>query len=129
MAAISTPQPGFALPVSLAADPAPSRQRRDLLEFWMAYALIALAIWTPLLWQRALSLVALAWVIWATVRSFDGWRAMGWRVAGFWRAAWVLPTAISAPHSPGGASNVRLRGSAATISNAPALSAAARSSR
>ena len=95
MAAISTPQPGFALPGSLAVGPAPSRQRRDLREFWMAYALIALAIWTPLLWQRALSLVALAWVIWATVRSFDGWRAMGWRVTGFWRAAWVLPTAIA----------------------------------
>jgi hypothetical protein len=95
MASISTPQPGVALIGAPTAEPASSRRRRDLLEFWTAYALIALAIWAPPLWQRVLSVIALGWVIWTTVRSFDGSKAMGWRVDGFWRSAWVLPTTIA----------------------------------
>ena len=95
MASISTPQPGIALTGTLPADAASVRRRRDLLEFWIAYALITLAIWAPLIWQRVLAVVALAWVVWATFRSFDGWRAMGFRVAHFWRAAWVLPLVLA----------------------------------
>jgi len=94
MASISTPQSGIALASALPDDPASARRRRDLLEFWTAYILITLAIWAPPLWQRGLSLIALAWVIWATVRSFDGWRAMGFRVTGVWRAVWVLPVVL-----------------------------------
>ena len=95
MASISTPQPGIALTGTLPADAASVRRRRDLLEFWIAYALITLAIWAPLMGQRVLAVVALAWVVWATFRSFDGWRAMGFRVAHFWRAAWVLPVVLA----------------------------------
>jgi hypothetical protein len=95
MASISTPQPGIALTCAPSADPASIRRRRDLLEFWTAYVLITLAIWAPLMGQRVLAVVALAWVIWATVRSFDGWRAMGLRVASFWRATWVLPVVLA----------------------------------
>jgi membrane protease YdiL (CAAX protease family) len=95
MASISTPQPGLALTGSMPAEFPSSRRRRDLLEFWTAYALIALAVWTPLPWQLAFSVVALAWVIWATFRSFEGWRTMGFRVSGIWRSAWVLPTALA----------------------------------
>jgi membrane protease YdiL (CAAX protease family) len=71
-----------------------SRTRRDLLEFAVAYGLIALAIWTPLPWQRWLSLAALAWVLLATWLSFDGWRVMGFKVAGFWRSVWVVGVAL-----------------------------------
>ena len=95
MATISTAQSGIALTGALPADPASASRRRDLFEFWTAYALIAVAIWAPLMGQRALAVVALAWVIWATARSFDGWRAMGFRVVGFWRAAWVLPVVLA----------------------------------
>jgi hypothetical protein len=95
MATISTAQSGIALTGTLPADSASGRRRCDLLEFWTAYVLIALAIWTPLQWQRVLSVVALAWVIWATFRSFDGWRAMGFRVSGFWRSAWVFPVVLA----------------------------------
>jgi membrane protease YdiL (CAAX protease family) len=94
MASISTPQSGIAFAGSQPADLFSAKRRRDLLEFWTAYALIALAIWAPPLWQRALAVAALAWVVWSTVRSFDGWRAMGFRVSGFWSSAWVIPTVL-----------------------------------
>jgi hypothetical protein len=71
----------------------PKRQR-DLVELFVAYGLIAAAVWTPLPLQRWLSLAALAWVILSTVRSFDGWHAMGFRVSGFWRSGWVIAVAI-----------------------------------
>jgi len=67
--------------------PAANQKRRD-------YGLILMALWTPLPWQRWLSLTALAWVILATCLSFDGWRAMGFKVSGFWRAAWVVGVAL-----------------------------------
>jgi len=71
------------------------RPSRDAFEFWVAYALIAMAIWAPPIFQQILALAALGWVIWSTVRSFDGWRAMGFRVFAFWRSTWVLPVALS----------------------------------
>jgi hypothetical protein len=93
------------------------RRRRDLVEFSVGYALIALAVWTPLPWQRYLSVAALAWVAVATWRSFDGLHAMGFRGAQFRRAAWVLGVVLAltaaaigvaiwmetlrVPHSPG----------------------------
>ena len=74
------------------------RRRRDWTELFIAYTLIAAAVWTPLPWQRWLSLAALLFVIFATWRSFDGWRAMGFRVVngfrGFWRAGWVIAVAL-----------------------------------
>jgi membrane protease YdiL (CAAX protease family) len=71
------------------------RPRRDAREFWIAYAFIALAIWAPPILQRVLALAALAWVVWATVSSIEGWRAMGFRVSAFWRSTWVIPVALA----------------------------------
>jgi hypothetical protein len=71
-----------------------ARRRRDLAEFSVAYGLIVLALWTPQPWQRWLSLTALAWVLAATCLSFDGWRAMGFRVTGFWRSWWMVASAL-----------------------------------
>jgi membrane protease YdiL (CAAX protease family) len=68
--------------------------RRDVLEFGVAYGLIALAVWTPRPWQQVLSLAALVWVVLASWISFDGWRAMGFQVTGFRRSAWVLVLAL-----------------------------------
>jgi membrane protease YdiL (CAAX protease family) len=67
---------------------------RALVEFAIAYGLIALAVWTPRPWQQGVSLMALAWVLITTWLSFDSWRAMGFRVMGFWRATWVLGVAL-----------------------------------
>lgn len=74
---------------------AASRRRRDLLEVSGAYGLIALAVWTPLPYQRWLSLAGLTWVIATTWLSFDGWRETGFRVARFWRAWWVVAAALA----------------------------------
>lgn len=74
---------------------ATDRRRRALVEFALAYGLIALAVWTPRPWQQWLSLAALLWVLLTTWLSFDGWRAMGFRVTGFWRATWVLGVALA----------------------------------
>jgi membrane protease YdiL (CAAX protease family) len=91
MATIPAPQSEFVL---RAAAPA-RRPRRDAREFWIAYALIALAIWAPPIVQQVLALAALAWVIRSTVRSFEGWRAMGFRVSAFWHSTWVIPVALA----------------------------------
>ncbi len=70
------------------------RKRRDRIELSVTYGLILLAVWTPLPWQRYISLAALAWVLLATWLSFDGWSAMGFRVAGFRRSLWVDGAAL-----------------------------------
>ncbi len=71
-----------------------NRRKRDLLEFSVAYGLIAVALWTPQPWQRWLSLLALASVLLATRFSCDGWDAMGFRTTGFWRSTWVVGVAL-----------------------------------
>src|ERR1700722_14021897 len=86
--AASESQPG--VPERL---PATNRRQRDIWEFSVAYCLILLALWTPRPWQTYLSIAALAWVLLVMWRSFEGWRAMGFRVAGFWRSAWVVAAA------------------------------------
>jgi hypothetical protein len=73
---------------------AAGRKQRDVVELCVAYGLILLAIWTPLPWQRLVSLVALAWVLRATWVSFDGWSAMGLSEAGFRRSLWVVGAAL-----------------------------------
>jgi len=70
------------------------RRRRDVLELAVGYALILLGIWTPLPWQRWFALTALAWVLLATVISFDGWTAMGLRERGFLRSVWATGVAL-----------------------------------
>jgi hypothetical protein len=70
-------------------------RRRAMIEFAVAYGLIALAVWTPRPWQQWLSLAALLWVLFTTWLSFDGWRAMGFRTVGFWRSTWVIGVALA----------------------------------
>lgn len=92
MAAIDLPQVSTsAKQVEPVAEGTASMKRsaRDLVEFLIAFALILAAVWTPLPYQRWLSLGALGWVTLWTWRSFDGVRAMGLRVSQFWRALWV----------------------------------------
>lgn len=73
---------------------AADRKRRALLEVSIGYGLILIAIWTPLPWQRVVDCAALAWVVFATVRSFDGWRAMGLEVSGSLRSLWLVGVAL-----------------------------------
>ncbi len=70
------------------------RKRQDLLELSIGYGLILLAVWTPQPWQRLFYWAALAWVLLATGVSFDGWRAMGFRVSGPLRSLWVVGVAL-----------------------------------
>jgi hypothetical protein len=89
MADLTQPLPFARAQHSLAAEARP-RHKRDLVEFAVAYGLIALAVWTPRPWQQCVSIAVLIWVAWAAWISFDGWLAMGFRVVRFWRASWVL---------------------------------------
>jgi membrane protease YdiL (CAAX protease family) len=68
--------------------------RRDLLELGIGYGLILAALWTPRPSQFALDWAALAWVIAATICSFDGWKAMGLRGRGFVPSLWVAGAAL-----------------------------------
>jgi hypothetical protein len=70
------------------------RRRRDLVELWVAYTLIVLAIWTPQPWQRWVDWTALGWVLLCTALSFDGWTAMGLRERGFLRSLWIAGAAL-----------------------------------
>lgn len=70
------------------------RKRRDRIELSVTYVLILLAVWTPLPWQRFISLIALAWVLLVTWLSFDGWSAMGLTGTGFRRSLWVAGAAM-----------------------------------
>ena len=71
-----------------------AKRRRDLVELVGGFGLIMLAIWTPLPLQRWADFAALAWVLAATVSSFDGWSAMGLRERGFLRSLWVVGAAL-----------------------------------
>jgi len=64
-----------------------------LTELVVCYGLILLTLWTPRPLQRWLYWSALLWVVLSTCISFAGWRAMGFRVAGFWRSLWVVGVA------------------------------------
>lgn len=91
-------------------------RRRDLLELWVGYGLILLAIWTPRPWQYWLDWAALGFVVFATALSFDGWTANGLRERGFLQSLWIVAAALAlaivavgvaislhtfhAPHSP-----------------------------
>lgn len=63
-------------------------------ELVVCYGLILLTIWTSRPLQRWLYWSALVWVVLSTCISFAGWRAMGFRVAGFWRSLWVVGVAV-----------------------------------
>jgi len=75
--------------------PVPARSKvRTLAELMTGYGLILVVIWTPRPWQRYFYIAALLAILLATIFSFDGWRAMGFRITGFWRCAWVVAVAL-----------------------------------
>jgi len=73
-----------------------TRERRDLLELSLGYALILVVIWTPRPWQRLSYLAAtifLAAVLWFSHPSL---KAMGLRPANFLRSLWLIGAALIA---------------------------------
>jgi membrane protease YdiL (CAAX protease family) len=68
--------------------------RRDLLELFIGYGLILLAIWTPQPMQRVFDWAALVWVLLVTGPGLEDWRAMGFRVSGSLRSLWVVGVAL-----------------------------------
>jgi membrane protease YdiL (CAAX protease family) len=82
---------------SCACAAAPSPKRRiawDVGELLIGYCLILAVIWTPRPLQHWLYFIALGWFIVSIFLSFEGWKAMGCCVAGFWRSSWVVGIAV-----------------------------------
>ena len=78
-----------------AAAPSPKRHIAwDVGELLIGYCLILAVIWTPRPLQRWLYVIALGWFIVSIFLSFEGWKAMGCCVAGFWRSSWVVGIAV-----------------------------------
>lgn len=78
-----------------AADRQPKRRTVwDFGELLIGYGLILAVIWTPRPLQHWLYFLALGWFIVSVTLSFEGWKAMGCCVAGFWRSSWVVGLAL-----------------------------------
>jgi membrane protease YdiL (CAAX protease family) len=73
----------------------PKRSKgRDWSEILVAYGLILAVEWTPGPTQRVpwvLAVLGVALIVW---RSFDGWKAMGFRAANFGRSLWIVGAAL-----------------------------------
>ncbi len=69
-------------------------RRRDILELTIGYGLILIVLWTPRSFQRPLYLVAVAWILAASVLSFDGWTTAGLRPSRPNRSLWPLGLAL-----------------------------------
>ncbi len=63
-------------------------------ELLIGYCLILAVIWTPRPLQHWLYFIALGWFIVSIALTFEGWKAMGCCVAGFWRSSWVVGVAV-----------------------------------
>jgi len=70
-------------------------RRRDAMEIAVAYGLILTVEWTPRPLQRVLWLAAAMGVALIVWRSFDGWKAMGFRAANFGRSLWIAGAALA----------------------------------
>lgn len=78
-----------------AAAKSPARRAAwDVFELLFGLGLILAVIWTPRPLQRWLDFLALGWFIVSIILSFEGWKAMGCCVAGFWRSSWVVGVAV-----------------------------------
>lgn len=87
---------GFPLPTGGTSDSASARARlRAVLDITLAYGLILTTIWTPRPYQRWIYMAATASIVFSTWRSFPGWNALGLRIGGFWRSAWVIGAGIA----------------------------------
>jgi membrane protease YdiL (CAAX protease family) len=91
--------------MSLPGDPATScvcavealpkrRVTWEILELLIGYSLVLAVIWTPRPLQHYLYFIALGWFGVSIALSFEGWKAMGCCVAGFWRSSWVVGVAV-----------------------------------
>lgn len=67
-----------------------ARRQRAVFEVVVAYLLILVVIWTPRPWQARVYLVAAAFVVFSTWRSWPGLQAMGWRGRNLLKSAPIL---------------------------------------
>lgn len=73
-----------------------SRSRhRAAADLVLGYGLIIATIWAPRPQQQWIYLAATAWIVYSTWRSFPGWNALGFRIGGFWRSAWVIGAGVA----------------------------------
>jgi membrane protease YdiL (CAAX protease family) len=88
--------PEESVPICACAAGTSSRRRFawDLGELLIGYTLILAVIWTPRPLQHWLYFTALGWFIVSMILSFEGWKALGCCVAGFWRSSWVVGVAL-----------------------------------
>ena len=69
---------------------------RDFFELLVGYGLILLVIWTANPWQRWFYWGSVIWIVLVTAFSFEGWKRLGFRLAGFRRSAWIAAAAALA---------------------------------
>ncbi len=69
--------------------------RREVLKLAIGYALIMLAIWTPLFWAALFLLLGLGWVAYQTLSSGTKPRDLGLTVSGVKRDYWVVPASVA----------------------------------
>ncbi len=73
-----------------------NRNRRDLVEFCVGYALILVVIWTPRPWQKLSYYVAAAFLVTVLVLARPGWKAMGLRPSEVVGSLWLVGVALFA---------------------------------
>lgn len=79
-----------------AASATPKRRAMwEILELLIGFGLILAVIWSPRPLQHWLYFVALGWFIVSITLTFEGWKALGCCVAGFWRSCWVIGVAVA----------------------------------
>jgi membrane protease YdiL (CAAX protease family) len=85
-----------AAPLTAMEPPAlkPSK-RREWIEIAAAYGLIMAVEWTPRPWQRFLWILAAIGIVVIIWRSFDGWKAAGFRAANLARSIWIAGAALA----------------------------------
>lgn len=72
----------------------PERRRYEI-GIAAAYALILAVEWTPRPLQRVLWIAAVLGVVVVVSQSFEGWRAMGFRLVNLGRSLWIAGAAIA----------------------------------
>lgn len=65
-------------------------RRQAIFEITTGYLLILVVIWTPRPWQARLYMMAAAFIVYATWRSWPGTRALGWTSRNLVRASSIL---------------------------------------
>ena len=69
-------------------------RRRDLLELSIGYGLILVVLWTPPPWQRAVYLLAAAFLFGASLRPGEDWRGLGFSSRNLLASSSILLLAI-----------------------------------